>query len=373
MLDFLRRNLPFAPKGNTSMPVTLVKPKKGKTTKAKAVEKPSAPIPILDIGHSYHYDELTRFTTRQPFRIDSKDFLKTGERDAVLASSGMGKSFLTGVILEEILEKSNQVLFIIDPESEWYTLIDRYNNDERSFVVFGKKGPKYKQFPVHLRFAHDADAQQIQDDINAFEMKMAPIIRALISGAVSCVFDTSLLGTREKEAATAVICEAIFKGENNLEDDDDGEHLECRKVRVVLDEAHTVAPQNPQRLQHLSLEAIEKIAKRGRKRNIHMLLATQTPASVNKEVLKQCNRYWLGCVTSQLDYKANKSIYESAGLKLEDVQKLGCGYFIYSCGLTVLKIRSRERHCKHGGATKKESARPVMNREQAEELLAGLL
>ena len=49
------------------------------------------------------------------FSVPLADFASTGERDAVLASSGMGKSYLTGVILEETLENGILVA-IIDPD-----------------------------------------------------------------------------------------------------------------------------------------------------------------------------------------------------------------------------------------------------------------
>ncbi len=41
-------------------------------------------------GRSLH---VSRF-----FNVSMDDYMATGERDAILASSGMGKSYLTGVI-----------------------------------------------------------------------------------------------------------------------------------------------------------------------------------------------------------------------------------------------------------------------------------
>jgi uncharacterized protein DUF87 len=361
MIEVLKK-LPFGFILEDSKPsVQYAKPvKKTKASKPKKHDGP--PVPIMDIGHEVF--------TGKPFLVDTSKFISAGERDAFLASSGMGKSYLTGVVLEEILDKSQQVVFIIDPEGEWYTLQERYNNDKRSFKVIGRKGKTYNKFPVDLRFSADADEEQIQDAINAFERQVNPLVKAMISGGVSCVFDTSSLGDKEKCAATAVICEAVFQGELNLSDDDDNEHQECRKVRLFFDEAHTVAPQTPNKFQGLSLESITKIAKRGRKRNIHMAIITQRPASINKDVLSQCNRAWLGGITNENDYKANKSFYLSAGLKLQHVQALEPGHFIYAAGAIRVKIKSRKRYTRHGGATKKESSKPIVNAAQADELLS---
>jgi Helicase HerA, central domain len=345
------------------MPLTMLKPEQKPLLKA-------APIPIMDVGFSLHTDELTGRVKKKPFLLDTREFLKPGERDAILASSGMGKSYLTGILLEEILEKSQQVVLIFDFEPEWHTLKSRYDNDKRSFKVIGSKESPW---PAALAIPVTADQKQIQDCLNTFELAMAPFIQGLIRLGISCVFDLSSFSDRDKQGMTAVLCELIFRGEYNLQDQDDEPHNECRKVRVAVDEAHLVAPQQPEKLQHNSLEAILKIAKRGRKRNIHLLLATQTPASLNKEALKQCNRHWLGGITSHLDYKPNKSIYLAAGLTLDAVQKLEPGTFVYASGLTRITIVGRIRHCKHGGETKKESTRPIASKSEADALLKEFL
>src|ERR1044072_6531442 len=59
------------------------------------------------------------------FSVPLEAFATTGERDAILASSGMGKSYLTGVVLEETLEIGCLVC-VIDPEGEHFTLAARY-------------------------------------------------------------------------------------------------------------------------------------------------------------------------------------------------------------------------------------------------------
>jgi DNA helicase HerA-like ATPase len=335
---------------------------KNQKKKAIAPKKVGAPVPILEIGHEV--------LTGIPFKIDSNKFISSGERDVILASSGMGKSYLMGVILEELLEKSNQVVFIIDPEGEWHTLKQRYDNDQRAFKVVGKAG--HNSFPVDLRFAHDATEEDIVNAVNAFEIKVAPMVRAMIAGAVSCVFDLSRFGDREALEAYTVIAEAIFKGENNLREEEEGSDSACRKVKLFIDESHVFAPQNPKGdHESVALEVTKKIAKRGRKRNIHLTVATQRPTAISKDVISQGNRFWLGGIQSKHDYDANKSVYQQAGLRLEDVQSLQPGNFCYFGAGDKAIIRSRKRYCKHGGETKQESTKPVLSKKEADELLAG--
>ena len=369
MIDTIMKNLWFS---SPHTPTRQVK-NKGKKQEKKTVKAQNVLEPVLEIGNELNIIN-GQVVSERPFMIDSKTFNSSGERDAILASSGMGKSYLMGVILEEILEKSNQVVFVFDPEGEWYTLRDRYNTDKKAFRVVGKKGSGFNDFPVDLRFAHDASEEDIVNAVNDFEMKVAPMVRAMIAAGVSCVFDMSRLGTRESLEAYTVIAEAIFRGENNLSEDDESDNGTCRKVRMIVDEAHVFAPQKTSSdHDRLSLAVTEKIAKRGRKRNLHLLVATQRPQSINKNVISQCNRFWLGGIQSEHDYKANKSYYEAAQLSLKDVQSFPTGRFCYSAGSVRAMIKSRKRHCKHGGATKQESSKPVLSAKEADELLAGFL
>lgn len=331
--------------------------------KPKKKKAPGAPVPIMEIG--------TCSKTGRRFEVDTNEYMSSGERDAILASSGMGKSYLMGVILEEILDKSQQVVFIIDPEGEWHTLHEAFNNSKRAMKVIGKKG--FNQFP-DLRFSPDAEKEDVEDAILNFERPVSNLVRALIREGVSAVFDLSAFGKKEQLIAYSVIAEAVFRGESNLADDDDGGHPECRKVRLVIDEAHVFAPQKTdtdvKKFQSKALSVTTTIAKRGRKRNLHLMVATQRPQSLNKDVSTQANRFWLGGVQSELDYNANKSVYIEAGLTFEAVRSFKSGDFcFFGNGKSGVVFRSRKRRTKHGGASKKESTKPILNAEEANKAL----
>ena len=68
---------------------------------------------------------------------------------------------------------------------------------------------------------------------------------------------------------------------------------------LIVEEADKFVPQNKD-----SLKEIEEISKRGRKRGLGLLVATQRPSLVNKNVLSQCGNQLIGKLTTENDLKA---------------------------------------------------------------------
>lgn len=253
--------------------------------------------------------------------VSLDEFMAIGERDAVLASSGMGKSYLTGVIAEETLENGG-LLCVIDPEGEYFTLAERY-----PLLIIGGE---------HQMLPLSADAIDLY-------------IEAMLQTNLSLVFDLSELLDHEQQTMYAQIAESLFHQETVCR----------RKVRLIVEEAQIYAPQRmasagaggKKKPQFDPVNASQKIAKRGRKRAIDSLWATQRPASLSKDILSQCNRFWFGGIQAEQDYKAIKPYLNEAGISFADVKSLRPGeFFLYSRGKTQL-LKVRPRHCKHGGAT----------------------
>lgn len=263
-------------------------------------------------GRSLH---VSRF-----FNVSLDDYVATGERDAILASSGMGKSYLTGVIAEETLENGS-LLCIIDPEGEYFTLAERYP----MLIVGGEHG----MVPLE------------EDAIDLY-------IQAMLETNLSLVFDLSELLDHEQQELYAQIAESLFYQETTFR----------KKVRVIVEEAQIFAPQRLAsapggrgKKKADPVNASQKLAKRGRKRAIDSLWATQRPASLSKDILSQCNRFWFGGITAEQDYKAIKPFLNEAGISFNNVKELQPGeFYFYSKGVTKL-IKVRKRHCKHAGAT----------------------
>jgi hypothetical protein len=253
------------------------------------------------------------------FGVPLNDFLSTGERDAILASSGMGKSYLTGVILEETLENGTLVC-IIDPEGEHFTLAERYP----CLIIGGE----------HAHVPFDPAGVELY-------------IEAMITTGLSTIFDLSDYIDTEQQDYYALIGDALFRLEQKYR----------RKVRLVVEEAQIYAPQSGlggAKKKGKGVDAItvsQRIAKRGRKRALDSLWATQRPASLSKDILSQCNRFWFGGITSELDYKAIKPFLTEAGISFQEIKSLQPGeFFFYAKGQTT-RIKVRKRYCKHAGAT----------------------
>jgi DNA helicase HerA-like ATPase len=278
----------------------------------------------------------------EDFEIDPKTFNSTGERDAILASSGMGKSYLTGVIIEETLETGGLVC-VIDPEGEHHTLAARYP----MLVV----GGDHASIPLPTE--------------GNTETRIREIIDTILRQGVSAVFDLSDFADSGQREAYALIASVLFDAETEAH----------RKIRLIVEEAQIYAPQTGAGSDgvHGALAVSRNIAKRGRKRALDSLWATQRPASLNKDILSQCNRFWFGGIQAEQDYKAIKPFLDQAGISFDAVRELKPGeFFCYFSGKST-KIKVRKRYCKHGGSTpqpKKEM--PIATKKDMGQILAKL-
>jgi hypothetical protein len=264
----------------------------------------AGPVPVLQVS--------------KDFGVPISDFASTGERDAILASSGMGKSYLTGVLLEETL-RNNMLVCIIDPEGEHFTLAEEF-----PCLIIG------------------GDHAHVPFDPSGVDL----YIEAMVSTGLSTIFDLSEFIDDEQRDNYARIADALFRIEQKYR----------RKVRLVVEEAQIYAPQNGGggKKKKDGLDAItvsQRIAKRGRKRAVDSLWATQRPASLSKDILSQCNRFWFGGITSELDYKAIKPFLTEAGISFQEIKSLQPGEFFYYAKGKTQRIKVRKRICKHAGAT----------------------
>lgn len=259
------------------------------------------------------------------FCINPAEWATCGDRDAILASSGFGKSYLAGVMTEQLLECGGQV-FIIDPEGENYTLAKRYP----MLIVGGE----------HKTVELDLDAAD-QEDIDK-------VVKTVLYKGISVIWDLSdHTQTRQRELF-AMIGASLFANQ----DKELG-----RPVKFIVEEARVFAPQNASKLPIVNgktcLSVFEDIATRGRKRGINFLIATQRPASINKNILSQCNRWWFGGMQSTQDCKALKPYLADAGVTEDEIRNLpkGEGWFYYHANGQTHKVKTRKRKCKHGGST----------------------
>jgi hypothetical protein len=257
-----------------------------------------------------------RVDTGNAVCLDLDDYADSGERDAILASSGMGKSYLMGVLMEETLECKKHLL-VFDPEGEHHTLSSLYP----VVVVGGDKA----DLPL-------PDANTVGLLLAAFYMQ-----------PVGLVLDLCDLVPSEKQALFAMVGRALMQAS------------QAHKVytRVVVDECHLFAPQSGgvAKGDDTSLRVAQDIASLGRKRGLHSVWASQRPAKVHNDVLSQCNRFWVGGIKLGADFNGVKAFVDDMGVTHDHLKALTRGQFYLGDLGEVALITSRKRFCVHGGAT----------------------
>lgn len=114
------------------------------------------------------------------------------------------------------------------------------------------------------------------------------------------VFD---IGGLDRKAERSIVSTAIL------------EHFWNRRqqrnpVLIVIDEAHNVCPADPSdRLQTAAIDYAIRIAAEGRKFGIHLLLSSQRPDKIHRQILSQCDNLILMRMNAAEDLRALESLF----------------------------------------------------------------
>ncbi|MDD1656571.1 MAG: ATP-binding protein, partial [Methanomicrobiales archaeon] len=237
--------------------------------------------------------------------IDAQE-LVTG-RTCLIAQSGAGKSWAIAVLCERLCA-AGIGFCIVDTEGEYFSLKDRY--------------------PIQWVGTDDKCDQNIQKlDVREF------FTRAVVNGT-PVIFDVSEVEMREK---VTTLAEALYEIESLLK----------IPYLLILEEADKFIPQSKD-----SLKKIEEISRRGRKRGLGLLVATQRPAIVNKNVLSQCNNQMLGKLSIENDLRA-VDLFFSSREEVESLATLEPGEFFVMGRFLRERTRMRfgRRETAHRGVT----------------------
>ena len=362
MIGFLRENLLY---GNE--PVKGSKPLVGKSkTKKKNKEKEKSGFLFRPGMGVNPFDENT---FDQPFEIHAANFSSIGERDLALATSRMGKSNLIGVMLEQYLDQKG-IACILDPQSEWFTLQDAYPavvvggniQGRRDYFMAdkdmgaGKKKLRLEQLDKRIPLTFkDSDykphagmdkeykqalGERRERDLRELELLINNLVRGMLTKGFTLIFDLSgHIKPSDKQFIAVIVIEALRRHNNSMR----------RKMKLVADEVHNFAPQ---RGGCLSSEYLIDVLKQGAKEGIDFMGATQSCASLDKEIVKQCNRFWLGGVREQNDVNAIANFFGKGGNVTEHhVKALKQFHFYYLFEGKAIKFKPFLRKCEHGGKT----------------------
>jgi uncharacterized protein len=268
-----------------------------------------APEPVLHLGSD----------GEGPFDVDA-NVLATG-RTCVIGSSGCGKSYAVGVICEELCK--NQVPFaIIDTEGEHSGLKEKYDA-----VLVGDEGT--------------CDLQWSSLDLGQLAVQ-APDIAPLI------------LDVSETENPKGKIGELLS-----------GIYTEVEKRRtpylIIVEEADRYVPQNGERV-----PIFGEVARRGRKRGIGLMVCTQRPSLVDKNILSQCGNQLIGKLVIKNDLQAVAQFFSGHELP-KHLTTLEPGRFFAMGGLSTVPrpVTFRKKETPYGGATPKLGTRVIKPFRQA--------
>ncbi|WP_067078042.1 ATP-binding protein [Methanoculleus horonobensis] len=246
--------------------------------------------------------------------VDAQE-LVTG-RTCIIAQSGAGKSWSIAVLCEQLLQ-ARVGFCLIDTEGEYSSLRDRF----------------------HLLWIGSGD----DCDVDIERANIRELMQNAICSRTAVIFDVSETDMHEK---VTLLADVLYDLESGLK----------KPFLLIVEEADKFIPQSGD-----SIKKIEEISRRGRKRGLGMLVATQRPSLVTKNVLSQCNNQIIGKLSIENDLKA-VALFFSSRKEVAELAELEPGEFFVMGGLCreKVKMRFRDRLCEHRGLTPRlVAARPV--------------
>lgn len=330
--------------------------------------------------------------------VNNEDFYK---HFGVLAQTGAGKSYLTGVLCEEMLEQ-DMPLLVIDPHGEYHSLgvPNPDNEEEQSSYEVTEYSPNtdVNQDALPLSFS----------SVNMSKKELMDVIPDSLTNSQMGVMYNSLKRLREKEGDYNLndLMDAVSQEEssakwnllNSLEQIDESGILsenpldltkllepgeasivnlravepetaemtmfmlakrlfDLRKKNqippfiMVIEEAHNFAPEKGFG-KALSSDILRKIASEGRKFGLGIGVISQRPARIDKNVLSQCNTQFILRVTNPNDLKAISKSFEGITSEVESMIKSlppGVSFVLGNEYPVMTDVRTRKS--KHGGTT----------------------
>ncbi|MEM1578665.1 MAG: ATP-binding protein [Archaeoglobaceae archaeon] len=321
----------------------------------------------------------------------------------ILAKTGSGKSYTAGVIIEELLER-NVPLLIIDPHGEYVSMKKPGKSRDNEFGVepkgYGDKIVVYA--PPTSPFIDSADKELSLEgvDLTAEELielsnLKSPAAQALLYQALRNLKNYTIADIIEeveriKHSGKWTLIGALSKIEKSglfkqkptdirtlfvrgkaslidLRGIEPGYQslivsrviskiFELRKRgeiepgMIVVEEAHNFAPE---REKTVSSNVLRTLASEGRKFGLGLMVISQRPARIDKNVISQCNTQIILRVTNPNDINAIKKGIEGITAEMvEEIKRLPMGNaVIVSPELEVpVIVRIRVRKSQHSEA-----------------------
>ena len=331
---------------------------------------------------------------------------------SILAKTGSGKSYTAGVLIEELLEK-NVPLLIIDPHGEYITLKyeNRSEEERRQMEKYGITPRSYASkvvvyTPTNFSINPNADRLFRIDGINLsvkelydlFPMSDAQLgvlyqsindIKSqkefyTIEDIIKKVSESKssarwrIIHFLERIRETGILSdsptrieELVKVGQASIIDMKGAEpelqrlivYRICKEVfegrkmnkipplMLVIEEAHNFCPERGFE-RAVSSNILRTIASEGRKFGLGLLVISQRPARVDKNVISQCNTQIILRVTNPNDIRALSRGLEFMSSEMEEeIKRIPQGVALLSSpGIEMpILVDVRVRRSEHGG------------------------
>lgn len=258
--------------------------------------------------------------------LEISDFV--GKSVAALGITGSGKTNTAAVLIEELLAQGLP-LTIVDIEGEYYGLKERYD-----LLIAGRS--EHAELEVSPE--------------NASALATASVERGL-----SVILDLSDYTQEEIYNFLVAYFTALWEAASKVR----------RPYQIVLEEAHEFIPQGANTpLKQL----ITRIALRGRKRGLGIILMSQRSAKVEKDVLTQTSLLFLHKVVHPTDMKVYKDLIPLPASEVEaTIGALAPGSVVVVSNYKPVVAHIRLRHTFHAGSTPTlgKNAQPELRRIDA--------
>ncbi|HWG91765.1 MAG TPA: ATP-binding protein, partial [Candidatus Thermoplasmatota archaeon] len=332
---------------------------------------------------------------------------------SVLAKTGSGKSYVVGVLMEELMKRDVPIV-VIDPHGEHDSLAHpNLNSDDfpglRRFHLkprgFADRIMKYSPDPKV-----NADAMPLKvAGLNLKAQDIVDLLGSKITNAQMGILH-QCVKTLQESAERYTLEDIIVQVKNHQSNakwnlasglefllsldlfDEKGTPLpnlvkkgkvtvvclkgvspdvqeivvaklikglfEARKVNkippfmLVVEEAHNFCPERSVAGAAMSGDSIRTVASEGRKFGMGLTIISQRPAKIDKNVLSQCNTQIILKVTNPNDLKAISASVEGLTADIEDeIQRIPVGVAIVSHPTLAVPafVEVRPRETQHGG------------------------
>jgi len=270
---------------------------------------------------------------------------------AILAMSGSGKSYLTAVLIEEMLERrainGRMAVVVIDNHGE-YTGFRQTQYGKQTEVIDAKKfrvayrkvtpqmlhewvpemsSTQYRELvpimeSLRAEMKEKHESRTLDDLMNKIESEMAdkkkdnvkrpllawlselrslrivgasdyPKLEEIVTPGKLCVFDLSEIeNQRKKQIIVSYLCRRLFRLRKKEK---------IAPFLLVVEEAHNFAPEKAEKQHALSRGPIITIAREGRKFGACLCLISQRPVQLATTALSQCNTNIILRITNPFD------------------------------------------------------------------------